>query len=145
MDLAQVSTAKRPAVLQGESLAPFLTPASGATLHHVSAGGGGGGGDGGGGGAFAATSSATGRRGYNVIQFHGCDIAMSWFSVVDGTYKYVAPYVAHYVTPYVTPSCHPYVTSHPPSHHRSILMPRFSPVMPTAYHSTHGGEQVLVA
>lgn len=60
MDLALVPASARPSVLQGESLAPFLKP----------------------------TPAGPRQRPFNAIQFHGCDIAMSWFSIVDGTYKY---------------------------------------------------------
>lgn len=65
MDLAQVPAAHRPTVLQGESLASFLAPK----------------------GSRGQRGSLR-KRAFNVIQFHGCDIAMSWFSIVDGTYKY---------------------------------------------------------
>lgn len=66
MDLASVPAADRPTVLQGESLAPLLGPKA----------------------AQAARRGSPRKRAFNVIQFHGCDIAMSWFSIVDGTYKY---------------------------------------------------------
>lgn len=75
MDLAQVPVSHRPSVLQGESLAPFLpsTPATRTPAMEL---------------LDESGQSPTKRRAFSVIQFHGCDIAMSWFSIVDGTYKY---------------------------------------------------------
>lgn len=72
MDLAQVPAARRPSVLQGQSLAPFLNPA---LPSPPSAG--------------MERDHSISHRPFNVIQFHGCDIAMSWFSIVDRQYKYV--------------------------------------------------------
>lgn len=88
MDFAQVPGSSRPSCLQGESLAPFLAPKTVPNTGLAAAGGS----DGAAGEPqpqLAVTGTSTSpRRAFNVIQFHGCDIAMSWFSIVDGTYKY---------------------------------------------------------
>ena len=73
MDLAQVPAARRPDCLMGESLVPLLPAPTAAA----------------GPGTWRAEAAAgPARRNFSVIQFHGCDIAMSWFSIVDGTHKY---------------------------------------------------------
>ena len=82
LDLAQVPPSAWPSALQGESLAPFLASASASASAAAAAAG----------TAAAVTAAAAAavprKRPFSVFQFHGCDIGMSWFSVMDGHYKY---------------------------------------------------------
>eukprot|EP00041_Stephanoeca_diplocostata_P010794 m.173225 g.173225 ORF g.173225 m.173225 type:complete len:673 (+) comp18296_c0_seq18:64-2082(+) len=59
-DMAEVPKSDLPTVLDGQSLLGYLT-AGGTAEHHD----------------------------FVVSQFHGCNIAMSWYLAVNGTYKYV--------------------------------------------------------
>jgi len=84
MDFAGVPQSSRPEGLHGESLLPFLVPTARATANARN--------------LRNATTSANAPQGglavarkrpFAVNQFHGCDIAMSWFSVIDENhYKY---------------------------------------------------------
>jgi len=88
MDLANVSQTLRPKGLHGESLLPFLMPkpntntnlAESRHLQNATTA------------AVAASSSSAAvprKRPFAVNQFHGCDIAMSWFSIIaENHYKY---------------------------------------------------------
>jgi arylsulfatase A-like enzyme len=82
MDLANVPQTLRPEGLHGESLLPFLVPKPNTNLaesrHLQNAT------------TPAVVAAAVPRkRPFAVNQFHGCDIAMSWFSIVDENhYKY---------------------------------------------------------
>jgi len=88
MDLAIVPQNMRPDGLDGESLLPFLVPkmttvaaseslaAKSRTLQNAKT-------------AKAPAAVVPRKRPFAANQFHGCDIAMSWFSVVDENhYKY---------------------------------------------------------
>jgi arylsulfatase K len=78
MDFAGVPQSSRPEGLHGESLLPFLVPTTRATASVRNLRN-----------ATASTNVAQGeitvprKRPFAVNQFHGCDIAMSWFSVID--------------------------------------------------------------
>ena len=69
MDLAGIPQSLRPKELHGESLLPFLVP-----LRNPNAARGKG---------ASETITIPRKRPFAVNQFHGADIAMSWFSVID--------------------------------------------------------------
>ena len=82
MDLARVPNEMRPDALQGESLLPFLVPITDVVesrrRRHLDHNAG-----------TAPAVVVPRKRPFVVNQFHGCDIAMSWFSIIDERhYKY---------------------------------------------------------